>query len=97
VTLTADLIGRTLFDTDRVVQVEQTFNYVYRTEPSVVRQTTQMTPASQPGISRWLLGSAGVKVNPAGRLLIVGNVLFSIGASGLQDELTPVIGIDYTF
>ena len=44
-----------------------------------------------------LLGSAGIKVNPAGRLLLMANVLFAIGDSGLQDKLTPVFGIDYSF
>ena len=43
------------------------------------------------------VGSAGIKVNPASRLLLMVNVLFGIGDSGLQDTLTPVFGIDYSF
>jgi hypothetical protein len=38
-----------------------------------------------------------VKVNVVGRLLLVANVLFAIGDRGLQDELTPVFGLDYSF
>ena len=44
-----------------------------------------------------MLGSAGLKINPFGKLLILGNVLFPIGNGGLQDKLTPVVGIDYSF
>ena len=33
-----------------------------------------------------MLGSAGIKINPVGNLLIVGNVLFKIGDNGLQDK-----------
>ena len=47
--------------------------------------------------ARRVLGSVGLKVNPVGNLLVVGNVLFSIGTGGLQDKVTPVFGIDYTF
>ena len=43
------------------------------------------------------LGSVGFKINPAGRLLLVGNVLIAIGDNGLQDSVTPVFGIDYSF
>jgi hypothetical protein len=44
-----------------------------------------------------LLGSAGVKINVAGRLLVVANLLFAAGDHGLQDKLTPVFGLDYSF
>jgi hypothetical protein len=39
----------------------------------------------------------GFKFNPAGRLLLVGNVLISMGDGGLQSQVTPVFGIDYSF
>lgn len=38
-----------------------------------------------------------MKINPFGRILIVGNVLFALNDSGLQDTVTPYIGLDYTF
>ena len=44
---------------------------------------------SETGNLPLLLGSAGIKINPVGRLLIVGNVLFKLGDRGLQDKLTP--------
>jgi hypothetical protein len=38
-----------------------------------------------------------VKINPVGRLLISANVLFKLNDGGLQDKVTPVFGIDYSF
>jgi hypothetical protein len=42
-------------------------------------------------------GAAGLKFNPAGRLLIDLNVLFKLDNSGLRDSLTPLVGIEYAF
>ena len=44
-----------------------------------------------------LIGSVGLKLNPVGSLLISGNVLLSQGKRGLQDYVTPVVSIDYSF
>jgi hypothetical protein len=44
-----------------------------------------------------LLGTAGVKYNLAGNLLISGNVLFPLTRAGLRSRLTTVIGVDYAF
>jgi hypothetical protein len=44
-----------------------------------------------------LLGTAGLKINPVGNLLVIANVLFKLGDKGLQDDITPVFGIGYTF
>jgi len=96
VTLTADFLGRRLFDTERVVVRDQTLSFVQRTDPTV-RTTTRATLTTETGNLNLLLGSAGLKVNPVGNLLIVANLLFSIGEDGLQDKVTPVFGIDYSF
>jgi len=96
VTFTADFIGRTLRDTNRIVIEPQTFRHVLRTNPAV-RETTRLTPLPQRGNLGVYLGSAGLKINPVGRLLLVGNVLFAIGDSGLQDRVIPTFGIDYSF
>jgi hypothetical protein len=96
VTLTADFIGRTLLDAERVVVEPQTFNFVLRTDPTQ-RTTTRDTLFAETGNLNLMLGSAGLKINPAGRLLLVGNVLFALGNSGLQDEITPTFGIEYSF
>jgi len=44
-----------------------------------------------------LVGAVGLKINPFGRLLLSGNVLVSQGKRGLQDYVTPVVSVDYTF
>lgn len=96
VTLLADLVGRTLLDTERLVENPKTFRYTLRTDPTV-REATRPELTTRRGDLTLLLGSVGLKINPAGRLLLVGNVLFSIGEGGLQDKVTPVFGLDYTF
>jgi hypothetical protein len=95
-TLTADFLGRTLLDADRLVQQERVFQNVRQGDPTI-RTTTRLSPGITTGNLHVLLGSAGVKVNPAGRLLLMANVLFALGDSGLQDKVTPVFGIDYSF
>ena len=42
-------------------------------------------------------GSAGLKFNPGGRLLIDLNVLFKLDSAGLRDTVTPLVGIEYAF
>ena len=96
VTFTADFIGRTQIDADRLVLEEQTFESVSRTD-ATVQQTTRLTPTIVTGNLNVLLGSVGLKVNPVGRLLLVGNVLLALGEGGLQDEVTPVFGLEYSF
>jgi hypothetical protein len=96
VTLTADLIGRTLFDTDRLVDRQRVFAFREQ-RSSVIQNALRMETVTEKGNLTLLLGSAGVKVNVVGRLLLVANVLFAIGDRGLQDELTPVFGLDYSF
>jgi hypothetical protein len=96
VSVLLDFVGRTLLDTNRLVETDQTFTYRFRTDPTP-QTTVRPELTTRQGNLNLMLGSAGIKFNPAGRLLIVGNVLFSIGKNGLQDKLTPVIGIDYTF
>jgi hypothetical protein len=39
----------------------------------------------------------GFKANPAGRLLVVFNVLLKLDDHGLRDSVTPLLALDYTF
>ncbi len=41
--------------------------------------------------------SAGGKVNPVGRLLIIANVLFQVNDAGLHSKPVPLIGLSYSF
>jgi len=95
-TITADYIGRTLRDTQYLTEVEQTFNYSPRTEPGVF-QVDRMTVGSTSGDLNLSLAAVGVKINPVGQLLLVFNALIAIGNNGLQDDVTPMFGLDYTF
>jgi hypothetical protein len=96
VTLTADLLGRYLLNANRLVDQDLTLSFRTQTNPTV-RTATRTAQASETGNLNLLLGSAGVRVNPAGRLLLVANVLFALGSNGLQDKLIPMVGIDYSF
>jgi hypothetical protein len=96
VTLTADFLGRTILDATRVEIQSETLRNRLRLDPTI-RETMVQTPVPTTGNLNLWLGSVGLKVNPVGRLLLVGNVLFALGDDGLQDEVTPVFGIDYTF
>jgi hypothetical protein len=95
-TIAADFLGRTLLDAQRLVPQDVTFRYRMRTDPTVL-STTRTTPGSETGSLGLYLGSVGFKVNPIGRLLVVGNLLISLGDGGLQDDITPVVGVDYSF
>jgi len=94
--IAADFVGRTLIDGSRLALEERTYSFRARTDPTVM-STTRTTPAISTGNVNLYLASVGFKLNPVGRLLLVGNVLISLGDGGLQDQVTPVFGIDYSF
>ena len=95
-TIAADFVGRTLLDANKLVIGTQTYQFTQRLDPTLrsVQRPALSTEQSNLGL---YLGSVGFKINPAGRLLLVGNVLIAIGDGGLQDSVTPVFGIDYSF
>jgi hypothetical protein len=95
-TIAADFVGRTLLDTERLVLEDHTYQFTQRNDPTV-RSATRQQLGSKTGNMGLYLASVGFKFNPAGRLLIVGNVLISMGDGGLQSEVTPVFGLDYSF
>jgi len=96
VTFAADIIGRTLLNFDRIVKVEKEWEFTHGFNGPIETTTiTDYTP--QNDNLNILIGAVGLKVNPFGRLLISGNVLLSQGKRGLQDYVTPVVSVDYTF
>jgi hypothetical protein len=97
VTLTADILGRTLFDTGRIVEEDRSFNYALRPPSTVMGTVTRQTVVADTGDLNLLLGAANLKINLVGRLLLNAGALFGLGDSGLQDKVTPVFGIDYSF
>jgi hypothetical protein len=103
VTFAADVIGRTFRNTQIIEIVDTPFvsntaNNVFNPNtPPVLVTTTLPQLTARPGDLNTLLGSAGFKVNPVGNLLITLNALFSLTKKGLQDQFTPVVGLDYAF
>jgi hypothetical protein len=95
VTLNADLIGRTLQNSERLTGQQREFHFVRSNGALGTAVRTEFT--SQSGDLNVILGSAGLKFNPFGNLLVSGNVLFSTARRGLQAKLSPVIAVDYSF
>ncbi len=96
-TVFADLVGRTLIDAERLKEEPLTLQYRTAADPTV-RSFETVRLFSQTGNLTILLGSVGFKFNVVGRLLLSGNALISLTQDeGLQDKVTPVVSLDYTF
>ena len=96
ITFAADIIGRTLIDFDRIVKVEREWEYTHGFNGPIEIATITDYELRNENMNI-LVGSVGLKINPFGRLLLSGNVLLSQGKRGLQDYVTPVVSVDYTF
>jgi hypothetical protein len=88
-TLCADLVGRYVLDASRVAN--STFVGLDAAQTSF--PDIQFADGSYNQSSLAL----GLKVNPAGRLLLVLNVLVKLDDHGLRDKVTPLLALDYTF
>ena len=95
-TLTADLIGRTLQNTERLVAQQREFQF-RRFGASAIGTAVRTEFTSQSGDLNIILGSVGLKFNPFGTFLVSGNVLFSTARRGLQAKPSPVLAVDYSF
>lgn len=84
-TLAFDVVGRTLRDIGRLDEVATEFGTSFR-EFSL-----------RDGSLHLLLGAAGVKFNPWSNMLLSANFLFPLSDRGLTDNLTWVVGFDYSF
>ncbi len=98
VSINADLLGRTIFDIDRLELSEREFEFrqgigMGGTPTTVIGQEW----TSEEGDVTQVYGAAGVKWNVFGNFLLNLSGLFSLSNQGLQDRFTGVIGIDYTF
>jgi hypothetical protein len=86
-TLALDVVGAYVIDSPRLVQ--QTFTTAGGTSYPQIGFVTESY-----GIAN---GSAGVKINLFGRMLLDVNVLFKLNNSGLRDKVTPLVGLEYAF
>jgi len=97
-TISADVLGRTFFDTRRFATV--TKQYLYRTVTGgPTLDTTRTTfDTTDNGTLNALLGVVGGKFNiPGTSLLVTANVLFAMNHSGLNPKPSPVVGLEYSF
>jgi hypothetical protein len=111
VTLVGDVVGRTLRGAGRLEWVPKQFQF-NDPAPSLAGtpgpgcagvaggvcsaiSLDEFEPRS--GDLTLLLGTAGVKFNPVGNLLISGSVLWPLTDAGLRSRTTVVFGMDYAF
>lgn len=94
-TFSADILGRVLRDIGRLVPTARQFPFVTSTGTFGTGTFEEFTRRG--GDMNLLVGVAGVRYNPRGNLLISAEVLMPVTKAGLRDQLTPVIGIDYSF
>jgi hypothetical protein len=85
-TFAADLLGQRLFDTSRVVP-----SSITRSGNQFGILTFQNTSL---GLNHF---AAGVKVNIAGQLLWTANILVRLDSGGLRQNVTPLVGLSYSF
>ena len=85
-TLAFDLVGRTLKQFGTLERIPSAFG------PNFPRLSLR-----EGRDLNLLLGSTGIKVNPFGNMLITGNLLFPLTSGGLTDNLTWMVGVDYSF
>jgi hypothetical protein len=86
-TLAFDFLGTYVMDSPRLVR--QTFTAANgQAFPQIGFVTESYNLAN---------AAAGLKWNPAGRLLIDFNLLFKLDSAGLRDDVTPLFGIEYAF
>ncbi len=87
-TFAFDILGNYFIDTPRLQRTEfQALNGV-----SFFPDITFVTDSFLV-----LNGAVGCKINVAGEVLLDFNLLFNLNDNGLQDKVTPLIGMEYSF
>jgi hypothetical protein len=94
-TLSFDVLGRTLRDTGRLVPVNRVFPFMARTGEFGTASFEEFTRRS--GNLDLVVAAAGVRFNPRGNFLISAYTLVPLTDAGLRDRVTPVVAIDYVF
>lgn len=95
-TFAADLVGRTFLDTLRLTDTD--LPHTFRQSPTGAIESTVLNAIeTESGSVTSMLGTAGVKFNPAPNLLISAHVVVSLNNAGLRSRFTPVFGFDFSF
>jgi len=95
VTLSADLIGRSLLGAGRLGLVDTTWNYQNAGGQNL--QTTLREYERMDGALNLVSAAVGAKFNVSGNALISANLLFALNNAGVTARVTPVIGFDFSF
>ncbi len=97
VTVFADLVWRTLLDAQQI-ETRQDTHLFKRFDSDIVEQSLRNVLDTRTQDVNIANGAFGIKVNLVGDLLLTANVSFSLTDNGLRDEdLVPLIGLDYSF
>jgi len=97
VTVVGDILGWNLRDAVRLRNSTAAFSF-QQGSAAPVEQTSVETVSLSSGSLTTALGTAGVKMNPWGNLLVSAHVLFPLTSkSGLKSGVSPVIGFEYSF
>lgn len=87
VTVNVDVLGEELIHADRW--------FVANSQPSAGSGLSDAAVGFYRGSYNATSGSAGLKVNPGGRFLIVCNFMFRLNHGGLAAAVVPLVGLSY--
>jgi hypothetical protein len=97
VTVVADLLGWNLRDALRLRNASTPISFQQGPAAPVETTTVETVALASSSLST-AFGTAGVKLNPWGNLLISAHVLFPLtSGSGLKSGVSPVLGFEYSF
>jgi hypothetical protein len=97
-TVSGDVIGRTVLDTQRFALVSQTYQYRTANGGPLLSTSRDTFSSTGTGSLNLLLGVVGAKLNiPGTPFLLTASVLFPLTDAGLRPKVTPVVGLDYSF
>jgi hypothetical protein len=95
VTLSADLIGRSLLDAGRLGLVDNIWRYQNAAGDQL--QTTLTEWEGEDGALNLLSMAVGGKFNVGGNALLSANLLIALNNAGVTARVTPIIGMDFSF
>jgi hypothetical protein len=95
ITLSADLLGRTLRNAGRLEFADT--NWDYRDAAGAMHETTFHELTSREGSLNLTSLAVGGKFNVSGNLLVNANLLIALSSAGVTARVTPVVGFDYSF
>jgi hypothetical protein len=92
-TLAFDYLGQLLIDSPRIVRS----NSITQNIPGGTGSLTLPTITASQATIGLSSAAAGLKYNLFGGLLLTGDILFRLDNKGLRQDITPMIGLSYSF